>query len=489
LPIIITHYETSEILYASPPIGDMLGITTDELPGKPVTGIYADPQQRSQILEKLKEQSTLDDEELTYRRADGSLLPATITSRRVIYAGDSAIISAITDLTERKAAEAELARQRDALHQADKMSALGSLLAGVAHELNNPLAVLVGQALMMEEQAQTQTQTILSERAAKIRNAAERCARIVKTFLSMARQRPAERSEVHLEQVIKAVLDLIDYSIRANDIGVQREIDAMLPSLWGDQDQFSQLILNLVINAQQALLAIESRRLLRISARPDRSAPGFVVLEVADNGPGVAPANRQRIFEPFFTTKPTGMGTGIGLSLCHSIVIAHGGTIECRESPEGGALFRVSLPVGQTGVEKKAEPARPRATVTSNHPILIVDDEPEIAEMLAEILQSGGYRTAIAHSGREALQRLEEQTFDLIVSDIRMPDLDGPGLYRALSGVHSGMRQRIIFVTGDILQSADTIALQKQVPIIEKPFDPDEIERIVGQQLMQLEVL
>jgi two-component system NtrC family sensor kinase len=363
------------------------------------------------------------------------------------------------------------------------MSALGSLLAGVAHELNNPLAVLVGQALMMEESVRTLPE--ISARAAKIRNAAERCGRIVKTFLSMARQRPAERSTVQLEQIINAVLDLTDYSIRANDIVVQRDIDPALPVIWGDQDQFGQLLLNLIINAQQALLTTAAARLVRISARPDRRSAQSIVLEVADNGPGVARENRQRIFDPFFTTKPVGMGTGIGLSLCHSIVIAHSGTIEVDDAPEGGALFRVRLPAGQPPAAAKAGKPDTATIGNSVNPILIVDDEPEIAEILAEILEGAGYQTVIAGSGHAALEQLAVQRFDLILSDIRMPDLDGPGLYQALAQKYPGMQQRIVFITGDILQSADTIALKKQVPIIEKPFDPDEIERVVAAQLMK----
>lgn len=485
LPIIITHYETGTIVYASPPLGDMLDMPAKDLLGLPVIDIYADPQQRHSIQYKLREQNILDDEELLYKRADGSLLPATITSRRIIYGGEIAIISAITDLTERKTAETELAQQREALHHADKMSALGSLLAGVAHELNNPLAILVGQAMLMEET--TQAFPDVNNRAVKIRNAAERCGRIVKTFLSMARQRPAERSEVHFEQIIDTVLDLTDYSVRANDIVVQRAIDPALPVIWGDQDQFSQLLLNLVINAQQALLSVSGPRLLRVSAQADRNDPNFVILEVADSGPGVPQQDWQRVFEPFFTTKPVGMGTGIGLSLCHSIVISHSGTIEVRNAPEGGALFRVRLPLGQAAVRPgyQTGPAD-NARKDVSDPILIVDDEPEIAEMLAEILQGAGYQTTQAGSGRAALQQLAKQRFGLILSDIRMPDLDGPGLYKALAEQYPSMQQRIIFVTGDILQSSDTISLKKQVPIIEKPFDPDVIEQIVNEQLSKL---
>lgn len=483
LPIIITRFGEGTVLYASPPAAEMLGVTVEKLIDRRISDFYAATMQRDRLLRKLVRRNGLDDEEVSYRRGDGSLLEATLTARRIVYDGQEAIISALTDLTARKAAEAEVARQREALHQADKMSAMGSLLAGVAHELNNPLAVLVGQALMMEEALSGLPEQ--RDRAGRIRSAAERCGRIVKTFLAMARQRPALHGEVDLAQVIDAVLDLTAYGIRSSGIRVIQDIAPELPTLWADQDQLSQLVLNLVINAQQALQGSEGSRQLRISVRP--IGDEGMCLEVADSGPGIPEDLRSRIFEPFFTTKPAGVGTGIGLALCQNIVLTHGGRIELDHAPEGGALFRVRLPRGRASGSAESAPSGERTEqlpVSTDHEILVVDDEPEIGEMLCDILTEVGYRTRLARSGREALERLSEQHYDLILSDLRMPDLDGGGLYRTLRERWPELVDRLIFVTGDILGGTETFELRQQVPVLEKPFKPEEIKRIVAQRLM-----
>ena len=486
LPVVICDYEDCEVLYASPPAAEMLGRSPAEMLGVNISGFHADPNECYSVMKKFAEHGAIDDTDVTYKRADNSLLPATVTARRIDYAGQQAIISAITDLSARKAAEAELERQRAALHQADKMSALGSLLAGVSHELNNPLAVVVGQAAMLEQEYGGSTR--LGQRAGKIRSAAERCVRIVKTFLAMARQRPPERSEIHLGQVIDAVLDLTAYGIRANDIKVDCVLDPDLPTLWGDSDQLSQVVLNLLINAQQALQDVQGARRLHINTRFN-PAKQRIVLDVIDNGPGVPPENRQRIFEPFFTTKPVGMGTGIGLSLCQSIVSNHGGAISVSEAPEGGALFRLELPVGEAAVADKPAPEQPTTTDGRNTQatILIVDDEREIAELLAEILQNSGYQTRLAHSGRAALQQLAKQPVDLILSDIRMPDLDGLGFYKVLVSDYPQMLQRLIFITGDVLRNADYLALRETIPMLEKPFAPQQVTDLVASRLAALQ--
>jgi signal transduction histidine kinase len=450
---------------------------------KRVTSLYAEPADHRRLLGQLEAKGALDGVEITFKRLDGSELPVTLTTRRIIYDGRDALISAITDLTQRKAAESEVARQRDVLHQADKMSALGSLLAGVAHELNNPLAVLVGQAVMMEQDLASNP--ALSQRAGKIQKAAERCSRIVKAFLAMARRRPAEQGEVELKQIIDTVLELTGYSIRANDIQVRCELETDLPPLWADQDQLGQLILNLVLNAQQALIEVPGARRLRIGAQLIADAKQ-VLVEVEDNGPGIPKDMRSRVFEPFFTTKPIGVGTGVGLSLCRSIVSSHGGTITADDAPSGGALFRVTLPLGQ-GDSPKVTAQSPSHTVTGRRQrILIVDDEPDIAEMLAEILDTASYRSVIARSGQDALNKIAQQAFDVILCDIRMPDLDGPGLYKALAESYPQLTRRVIFMTGDILSGPSSVELNNTVPVIEKPFKPAEIKRVVAERLAGL---
>ena len=383
------------------------------------------------------------------------------------------------ELEERKRAEREIARQREALHQSEKLNALGSLLAGVSHELNNPLSVVVGRAIMLEEET---ADPALKTKLSKIRQAAERCARIVKTFLSIARQQPPERKPVSVNALIEAAVELTAYSLRTADIGTVLDLDPLLPELSADADQLTQVFTNLIVNAQQALLEIDPPRYLEITSSFARDEQR-VRVEFADNGPGVPEAIRSRIFEPFYTSKPVGMGTGIGLSFSYGVIASHGGQIILEPSGAGGARFVVSLPLAVLPAPP-AEGVLPEPAGTEPHTILIVDDEPDIAEMLGEMLVAAGHRTDTAASGNEALRRLADRSYDVILSDLKMPDLDGPGLYRHLQQSYPQLLDRVIFISGDTFRmEASEFLAQTGRPLLEKPFIPSEVIRAVQQVL------
>jgi two-component system NtrC family sensor kinase len=287
--------------------------------------------------------------------------------------------------------------------QSERLSALGSLLAGVAHELNNPLSIVVGQAQLLQETAPDEK---TAARGTRIRNAAERCVKIVKTFLAMARRRPPERTLVNLNSLVEGALEVLGYTLRSAGIEVQTDLAADLPLTWADGDQLQQVVTNLVVNAEQAMSDGDGPRRLRIATRFD-AASDQLRLEVADSGPGVPPAIRTRIFEPFFTTKSVGVGTGVGLSLCHGIVASHGGSIAAADAPGGGALFVVTLPHVPTGPHgTQAAVPESRTAGLPARSILIVDDEVEIAETLAEMLAEAGHRVDIAPNGKAALERI-----------------------------------------------------------------------------------
>jgi two-component system NtrC family sensor kinase len=220
-----------------------------------------------------------------------------------------------------------------------------------------------------------------------------------------------------------------------------------------------------------------------VATRFDRDT-GSVCLTVADNGPGVPPDIRSRIFDPFFTTKQAGLGTGVGLSLVHNIVSGHGGTIALNETPGGGATFATELPV-RAASTPSVPPEAPNQPETPARPaplrLLIVDDDPEIALTLAEMLEPDGHAIDIAENGAEALERLAGQPFDLIISDLRMPELDGPGLYRELAARHPDMLARIFFVTGDTLGSGVRDFLEETgAPVVEKPFEPADLRTAIA---------
>src|SRR5690349_17038190 len=316
--------------------------------------------------------------EIVQQRKDGATIDVELHGIPMQYQGKPHVLTIARDITEKKRAAEELARQRDSLYQREKLAALGSLLAGVAHELNNPLSVVVARAVLLEEQGDAKTQAA----AVKIRTAAERCARIVRTFLAMARQQRPERGPVAINDVIAAALDITAYAIRTSGIEVELFLAADLPQILADADQLHQVLLNLIVNAQQSLQEHPAPRRISVTSSIDAGA-GTLRIAVADNGPGIDPRHRARIFDPYFTTKPTGMGTGVGLAVSLGIAEAHGGTLVVDCPPEGGAVFTVSLPVGTLATADVAS-ASTWAAGTRRRTILVVDDEAEIREALAD---------------------------------------------------------------------------------------------------------
>jgi two-component system NtrC family sensor kinase len=392
-------------------------------------------------------------------------------------------LSLARDITEKKRSAEELARQREALHQREKLAALGSLLAGVAHELNNPLSVVVARAVLLEEQGDAATQTA----AVKIRAAAERCARIVRTFLAMARQQPPQRGPVAVNDVVSAALDIAAYALRTSSIEVALDLAKDVPPILADADQLHQVLLNLIINAQQSLQDQAAPRRLRVTSQFDSTAD-VVRVVVADNGPGIPAHLRARVFEPYFTTKPTGMGTGVGLAVSLGIVEAHGGTLTVDCPSEGGAVFTIVLPIG--AVEAPGVDTGPSQKSSAHQrTILVVDDEAEIREALTEILSGARHRVVTASSGRQALARMAKEHFDVILTDIRMPDLDGRAFYREIERRWPARAGRVVFVTGDTLASGlrEFVSASGR-PVIEKPFLPGDVRRVVAELVMDGDV-
>lgn len=408
-------------------------------------------------------------------RKDGSAVEIEVHAIPMQYQGKPHVLTIGRDVTDQRRSAEELARQRDALYQREKLAALGSLLAGVAHELNNPLSVVVARAVLLEEQGDPATQTA----AVRIRTAAERCARIVRTFLAMARQQAPHRSPVAINEVIAAALDLAGYSVRTSSIEVDLDLGQDIPVILADADQLHQVLLNLIINAQQALQDQPGPRRIRLSSRFDAYA-GAIRITVADNGPGIPAHVRSRIFDPYFTTKAAGAGTGVGLAVSLGIIEAHGGTLTVECPIGAGTRFTIVLPAVRVEADRGDE--TPSAeTSTAQLLILVVDDEAAVRETLTDILESAGHRVVLAASGREALERMNAEHYDVILTDIRMPDLDGCALYREIQQHWPEETARVVFVTGDTLTSTlHEFADECGCPVIEKPFLPSEVRRVVA---------
>lgn len=381
--------------------------------------------------------------------------------------GEVSLVSGIhIDVTDRKRAEEELARSRDALHQSEKLAALGSLLAGVSHELNNPLAAIVGQAEMLEEDARG---TAVEARAAKIKSAAERSARIVQTFLAMARQHEPQRTILDLNELVASALEVTDYALRTAGISVRVDFGTALPPVEGDKDQLHQVLANLIVNAQQAMeKSGQFEKMLTI--RTSVSQAGAVLVDLRDTGPGVPPEVAGRVFEPFFTTKRGASGTGIGLSFSLGIVQAHGGTLTLEPSRRG-AHFRIALPPGTHSCIVAVRTDEQKSIAAGGKRILIAEDEAEVAETLRDLLEREGYRVTVTNDGAAALTVLDHAEFDFILSDLRMPGLSGADFYHRLTETKPHLLSRIAFITGDTLGPAMHDFLQASGRhVLEKPF-------------------
>ena len=369
------------------------------------------------------------------------------------------------DITDRKRAEEELARSHDALNQSEKLSAMGALLAGVSHELNNPLAAIVGQAEMLEEDSRG---TTFEARARKISSAAERCARIVQTFLAMARQKAPQKEMVDMNDLVSSALEITDYGLRTAGVAVRVTFGTSLPPVEGDRDQLHQVLVNLILNALQAMEGGEQFD-KTLTIRTSVSQAGAVLVDVCDTGPGVPEPVRGRLFEPFFTTKPQGVGTGVGLSFSLGIVQSHRGTLTLEPSRRG-AHFRITLPPGTETqlIAVQTEKTQPRQ---EGGRALVVEDEGDVAETLRELLEREGYAVTVARDGSDALMALDREDFDLIVSDLRMPGVSGPDLHARLAETKPHLLGRMGFVTGDTLGSSMGDFLRGcGRPVLEKPF-------------------
>jgi CheY-like chemotaxis protein len=311
----------------------------------------------------------------------------------------------------------------------------------------------------------------------------------VRNFLTLARQNPPQRTAVQLNAVIEEVMMLLAYALRVDNIDVHQHLAEDLPTLWADPHQLHQVVVNLITNAQQALRETVTTRQLTITTRADVAHAQAVVLEVADTGRGIPPDLQGRIFEPFFTTKPPGIGTGLGLPLCQGIIESHGGAITVQNSPGSGAVFRIEIPITALPLTKPAISATeaPTAMPTPQKVILIVDDEVGISKGLAYLFRRDGHQVDTAANGHLALARLQEREYDLILCDLRMPELDGPGLYRALAFHTPHLLRRFIFLTGDTLSpEAQTFLAQTGAVRLNKPFRAAEVRRVVQQTLQTL---
>jgi len=380
---------------------------------------------------------------------------------------ESFLVLLFTDQTGRS-------RFQEQLVQAEKMSAIGQLIAGVAHDLNNPLASVVGFAEFLSERPEVPA--TLREPVTIIRDEAERASGIVKNLLSFVRKQEGQRRPTALPPILDATLALLRNEFLATGVEPRLEIEPDLPLPLVDPSQIQQVFVNLIHNAIQAIAATGRPGTVVVRARRWREG---VALDVIDDGPGMPDALAAHAFEPFFTTKPEGKGTGLGLSISQGIVTEHGGRITLETVEGRGSAFTVYLPAGdEAGPAAAAGSPGPAATGLR---ILVVDDEPHILHYMRATLESWGHTVADAADGEEAQARMVQDRFDLVVADLRMPRLGGRELYEALRRDQPALAERVVFATGDTVRG-DTLAFLKSVgrPYLHKPFSLSELRALLA---------
>lgn len=452
-------------------------------------------------------------------------------------------IETYRDVTSQRLIEARL-------FHTERMAALGQLVSGVAHELNNPLTSILGYAQLMVRRRggparEADARLILSE--------VERASRITRNLLSFAREK-LERVRVSVNDVVERTLALRSHELAEQNILVDVNLEPRLPATLADASQLQQVLLNLIVNAEHAIrlharLRKPRKRYGCIWVRTRRISCERVMIEVIDDGPGIAADVAQRIFDPFFTTKPAGMGTGLGLSIASGIVQEHGGQISVENVLGRGAAFRIELPAadaaggaittlnghdtrgrtraaraieshyfrapsfaathyfepagdsngdgpaneecGSEGRESEAvaaAPGRQRAETpfSIRQRILVVEDEPTVAGLIADVLSQEGYIVDTVLDSREGLELTRTQGYDLVICDLRMPHLDGRGFYGELVRQESSLTNRLLFVTGDaVALHTSEFLKQSGSAHLAKPFLVEELKQVVEQTLAE----
>ncbi len=421
--------------------------------------------------------------------------PAYFSSERLQLAHTLAVMAATTleNAYLHQSVQQQVQTNRktqERLVQNEKLAALGELIAGVAHELNNPLAAIILHTELVARQHQD---TPLGERLQRIQQDAHRAANIVRHLLDFARQRTPARQEIQLNELVDDTLELVAYNLRTRNIEVLTRLQPDLPLIMADPHQLQQVLVNLINNAQQAMQNQEEPAMLTITTRLVGQEPNASVeIGVGDNGTGMPQALQARIFDPFFTTKEVGEGTGLGLAVVHGIVTEHGGDVTVQSELGEGSLFLVRLPLGMPTAVSSAPPppAADHSPPSGNengqsYPrILLLDDEANLRHIVSSILELNGYEVTAVGNGREGLEQLREQAYDLVLCDINMPDVSGRDFYNALHGKFSLYKSRIVFITGDSLHYDTRHFLETTgIACLHKPFNIAELLTLVADKL------
>ncbi len=409
--------------------------------------------------------------EVPFTHGDGSPGVTSVIYAPVREGGKiTKVLALVRDVSEQRRTDAQL-------QQAEKLAAMGQLVSGVAHEINNPAAIISGfaETLLLDQLVDEQRDMVRM-----IRDEAQRIGRITANLLAFARSGGRERGLVELNDVVQRTFALRSYYLSTLNILVSLDLDPGNPKTWANGSEMQQLLLNLLINAEQALLSVPPPRSIVLRTRVDDQN---VLLQCADTGPGVPPDLQTKIFDPFFTTKPEGVGTGLGLSICYGIARDHGGRIWVESPPGAGATFTVAIPRDPRAVQRPAAPLPERTTAPATPlKVLVVDDEAGLRHAVVTFLERRGFEAHGVGDGREALARLGRDATppDVIVTDVRMPGMGGREFLARLRAEHPRLVRRLVFSTGDTFAPETAALLQEAgAAVLMKPFDFSQLETVI----------
>ncbi len=436
----------------------------------------ADRDQYTTFMEEWKDQRC----EATLATAKHGVVPALITVKIDNYIPDQPRkVIVIQDQTENVLLQKQLFRS-------EKLALLGQLISGVAHELSNPLSAILGFAELCQESHRLDPE--ISDNLDIIEREARRTSRIVDNLLNFTRKRSPERLFVDIHELLERCLGLLAYNFKAHHILVKREYDVTVPDIYIDKHQIQQVLMNLIINASQAMQdgMIEKPRLC-IGTRLDHSEE-FLVVSIMDNGPGVPEENHELIFEPFFTTKENEQGTGLGLPISRQIVEMHHGRLQLETPADGGVCFRVELPLAaghSEAGEPNREPDTPAIRKKLTGRVLVVDDEPSILAMVGHALDKMGLQVQTTNTINEAIGWLKRFPCDLLLVDFHMPDGCGDEIWEYIQEHQPHLTGKVIFISGDsrIREKLASRLVGVDPPILHKPFSMQDLRETVRSHL------
>jgi two-component system, NtrC family, sensor kinase len=454
-----------KILDYNPSARDFFGYTDEEIKTLTILAVYADTDQRKELVDALMANGFVHNHEVRLKKKDGSIIDAlaTVTVRRDRDGTAVGFQGSVKDITQMKQMERRML-------EVEKLSGLGTMVSGIAHELNNPLTAIMGNAELLS------MNNDITDRQKKsldvIMQESSRAAKVVSNLLAFAREHKSERTLVCVNDIVTESLALREYNLRVNNINVELRLSDDMPPTLADPHQLQQVFVNIINNASDALTEQGGGRLVITTGRREKNLK--IVFE--DDGPGISRENVKRLFDPFFTTKEVGKGTGLGLSIAYGIIEAHGGTIEVESEPGRGARFTVEIRISRGKTKGSTDGPQPVGKVFAGKSVLIVDDEAPVRGFISELMVREGCTVRTASTAEDAISLIGDEPFDAVLADIRMPGMDGMQFYSHIVNNYPEVSKRILFITGDTLSDEIQVFLRESnTEAITKPFTIDQL--------------